>query len=452
MTRQGGCGPARVLAAFLIFFGTTTAFLPVPALPGVLQAAPGSGSPCFGSNGIDDSAIPRIVSSLRVAIIQPILTSTPYSQYKTGSFYAFFTKEQGVTANVTTDLNLLSTNITSGYGFNGGWGLSYGFYLFMTSQVAKNCGLVMGTNVKVLDDLNVSRGALFDAKKSPAFDVVVLPFSEYVTVDEFSAFENYVANGGTLIMMAHSLEYPVSYNTTTHMETLVYGHGWAFHGTYASKIPCNSNDYLYACPWAKNMTDWVGSGTCMASCYKTYRYNGSVVNRGDAIGGALYNEFGSVVFKSYHPHEEDRITNMTATSISSVFVNDSTNLIASYSHQFRKGTVVSMGVFGDDVVATDPSTEYFVLRGMTLGRTVPPLTTSSTVTTTTMPGGGVNLTTSIASTKSSSTSSLSSSNSSTQSAPPGISSASLALIGTVIVVIAIAGVAIGLRRRAPPKV
>ena len=74
-------------------------------------AGRGSGRPsqgtCFGYNGVNDSYIPGIISGLRIALIQPVLTSTPYSQYDTGSFYAFYAKEARynlVTANVTTNL------------------------------------------------------------------------------------------------------------------------------------------------------------------------------------------------------------------------------------------------------------------------------------------------------------------------------------------------------------
>jgi hypothetical protein len=229
---------------------------------------------------------------------------------------------------------------------------------------------VIGTNVQVLNDLNVSQGALFDpGNQAPRFDALILPFSEYETSQEYAAFENFVAAGGTLVVFAHSTEYPVTYNATTHMETLVYGHGFAYNGKYAYPIPCASETYLYTCPWAKNNTNWEGSNTCMSSCFHTYKFNGSAVNQADAIGKALYNEFGSPVFKSYLSHEENRITNWTATSISSVFVNDSTNLIASYSHHYKNGVVVCMSVFGDDIIATDTSAQYFLLLGLVTGKT-----------------------------------------------------------------------------------
>jgi hypothetical protein len=362
---------SRGSSAFVaLLFMASLAMPPALSSPGVshpLQAASASSSqsPCFGYNGVNDSFIPRTVGSLRIALVQPILTSTPYSQYGTGSFYAFYAREQGVTTNVTTDLNLLATNVSSGLGFNQGWGLSYGMYRFFTSQTAADCGLIVGKNVRVLTDMDVAQGALFDAQNHSArFDVVVLPFSEYVEAQEYLAYEDFVVGGGTLVMMGHSLEYPVTYNATTNMETLVYGHNWAFNGKYAYPIACGSNTYIASCPWAENNTDWVGSNMCGASCFHTYKFNGSVVNDGSVMGKAISNEFGETVFKSYLSHEENTVTNMSGTSIVSVFVNDSTNLIAAYTHHFRKGLVVCMGVFGDDIVAGDQSAQYFLLLGI----------------------------------------------------------------------------------------
>ena len=359
---------------------------PIVARP--RQAAELTGSaqvPCFGFNNMNDSTIPRTISRLRIALIQPLLTATPYSQYDNGSFYAFYAKEAGVTTNVTTDLDLLSTNVSSGSGFRQGWGLSHGMYVFFNSLTAASCGLQIGKNVQILTDMEVADGALFDPQShSSRFDVVVLPFSEYVEASEYLAYEDFVAGGGTLIMMAHSLEYPVTYNATTNLETFVYGHAWAFNGKYAYPIACGSTSDA-SCPWAKNSTDWIGSNSCLANCSRAVKYliAGSAVNVGNPIGRPLSAEFGGTVFKSYVSHEEDVVTNMSGTSIVSVFVNGSTNLIASYTHHFRKGTVVNFGFFGDDIIQTDLSAKYFLLLGILYGRGAPMPTLMSPATSST---------------------------------------------------------------------
>jgi hypothetical protein len=445
------------LVAFLLLVLAAPQALADPVVIRPLQAAvPAAPSPgtCFGYNGVNDSYIPGIIGGLRIALIQPVLTSTPYSQYDSGSFYAFYAKETGVTTNVTTDLDLLSTNVSSGYGYNQGWGLSYGEYQFFTSQTAVNCGLQVGKNVQILTDMQVAGGALFTPQNdSPRFDVVVLPFSEYVEASEYLAYEDFVGDGGTIVMMGHSLEYPVTYNATTGIETLVYGHNWANHGTYASPIACGSGTYVASCPWAKNNTDWIGSNTCEASCFHTYVLNGSVVNPTNPIGKALYDEFGSVVMKSYVEHEEDTVMNMTDTQIVAVFVNDSRNLIAPYVHQFRKGTVVCFDIFGDDIIGTDPSAQYFMLQGMVLGRGGPSGTLGgSTTSTTTL------LSSSTTGIESSTTSLVSQTNASSTlvqtTTTIGTGSASSAAFLTVLVAlggaVVVAGALVLRRRRAGP--
>jgi hypothetical protein len=447
--RRASLVPVALLLMGSLAFPQVAA-IAVEASP--LQAATSTSSSlgsCFGYNHVNDSSIPRTMSSLRIALVQPILTSTPYSQYNSGSFYAFYAKELGVNANVTTNLNLLSTSLSSGYGFNKGWGLSFKMYQFFTSQAAASCGLAIGRNVQVLTDLNVSQGALFyPQSQAPRFDVVVLPFSEYVIAQEYVAFEEFVAVGGTLVMMAHSLEYPVTYDATTNVESLVYGHGWAFNGRYAYPVPCNSNAYVESCPWAKNSTDWIGSNTCEASCYHTYKYNGSVVNIGDPIGRALANEFGAKAFRSYAAHEENTVMNMTGTSVVSAFVNDSKNLIAAYTHHFKKGLVVCMGIFGDDIISTDQSAQYFLLLGMVSGTPVPTVALASTTT------RFASSTT--AGTRSAETSSSSTTATSSFEHPPGLTpgasqshgppSGFLMVLGGLAVVVAVIGV-VALRRR-----
>jgi hypothetical protein len=462
--------PLALVALLLTVSFIVPQALANPAVVRPLQAGGSMGSPgvpCMSFNGVDDSYIPKIVSGLRIALIQPVLTSTPYSQVTNGSFYTFYAKEAGVTTNVTTNLNLLSTNVSSGYGYYHGWGLSYGTYLFFNSVFAESCGLQLGKNVQVLTDMDVANGGLFDPQNhSSRFDVVVLPFSEYVEASEYLAYEDFVAGGGTLVMMAHSLEYQVTYNATTDVETFVYGHGWEFNGRYAYPIACGSGTDA-SCPWAENSTDWIGSNSCLESCYLADKYliDGSTVNLRDPMGMALSKEFGDKVFKLYVSHEEDTVTNMTDTSIVAVLLNDSTHLVASYTHHFRRGTVVNFGLFGDDIIQRDPSARYFVLLGVVLGRSAP----ASTLTNSTASNESTTSLTSSTSTPASSTTVLTSSaktdtsltavNSTLEQTQTSAAAASKSLgalpsvlvaIGGVAVIVVVAGAVVLRRKQAGP--
>jgi hypothetical protein len=353
------------------------AFLVLAPAQAFLQTGHGlaiGANSCFGQNGVDDSFIPGLVVSQRIAVVQPIFTSTPYSQYNYGSFYAFYAKYANTLGNVTTDLGWLSTNISSGQGYNQGWGHSYGLYQFLTSPSAQACGLQIGTNVHVLDDISVSAGGLTYPNGSAKFDTVVIPFAEYVTATEYQSYENFVANGGTLVVpAAHSIEWFVDFNTTTKVETFVHGHGFAFNGRSAWRLPCSAGNFT-ACPWARSYVDWFGS---MPHGPTGIQYSGAKVNEDQVIGRALAREFGNVVFSSYRANEENTVTNITGTSIIATFANQSKILVASYVHQFGNGMVVCMCVFGDAIIASDQSAEYFLLLGIVSRSLYPQVACSS---------------------------------------------------------------------------
>ncbi|HUH99996.1 MAG TPA: hypothetical protein VLX56_00020 [Nitrososphaerales archaeon] len=311
---------------------------------------------CFSENDVDDSLIPGAAKLVQTAVVKPVFTTTPYSMGGNNSFYDFYRLDGNVTGNTTANIGMLSSNISRAQSYNDGWGLSYWLYLFLTSQVARNCGLVMGENLHVLDDPEVSSGGLFyPSNGSARFDVVIMPFSEYVTVDEYTSYQRFVAEGGTLIMTGGgSLLVRISYNATTGMETLVKGHGWDFDGVSARP------DVFAA--WEENNTNWVGSSH--AHCCYGRTYSGASPSTTNAMGRALYAEFGDKVFKQYFSGEEDELTNTSKTSVVATFTNASGVVVASYVHQYKKGVVVCMCIQADVYMTTSKSLEYFLLLGI----------------------------------------------------------------------------------------
>ena len=53
-----------------------------------------------------------VPTNLSVAVVKPVLTSTPYSQYPYGSFYAFFKKYDGSVGKINSNLGWLRTSVT----------------------------------------------------------------------------------------------------------------------------------------------------------------------------------------------------------------------------------------------------------------------------------------------------------------------------------------------------
>jgi hypothetical protein len=309
------------------------------------------------STCLDKPGQPLVSPSTRIALVQPIFTATPYSQYIYGSFYAFYKKHgtDPAGANITADLKLLNTSISSGMGFNNGWGHSLPLYTFMKSQGAQNCGIVLGKNLKLVSDINVTQGALFNPKNGTAnFDVVVYGFAEYLTGQEYNQLVKFVAGGGRLLIMGgDAFQVRVIYNPKNHYETYVLGHGFAFNNKTAWRtVPL---------VLGFDLARFTAGVDC---CFRLGTYSGAVLNKSNTVGAAIASVYGGTAFKSYTPHEEDSIRNFTQTSIIGVFRNSSGTLVASYVHRYGKGYVVCFCVFADDVILADKSVQYFAVQAI----------------------------------------------------------------------------------------
>lgn len=306
---------------------------------------------------LNNASMPSLVrSTARIALVKPVFTATPYSQYEGGSFYAFYHKYGNTKGNITANLGWLNTSVSSGMRYNSGWGLSHTLYQFLSSQSAMRCGLVIGKNVIILSDINVTENGLFRPNGSRIFDVAIVGFSEYVTLQEYLGYRNFVAKGGTLIIMdSDAFEVQVKYSPSNNFETLVKGHGWTFNGKSAWNGVFN--------PWQRNDTNWIGSTLC---CFHKFVYNGAKVNNASTIGQLLLGKFHGNIFGSYKSHEENGVTNRTDTSIIAAFANTSSNLVAAYVHLYMHGSVICLCIFGDDIIANDQTAQYFLVQSVAL--------------------------------------------------------------------------------------
>ena len=318
-------------------------------LPGPALEAVGTSASRFRGCVIKGVLPILVPDSTRVALVMPVFTSTPYSQYMQGSFYAFYHKYASQDGNITTDLDWLSTSVASGLKLSSGWGNSFPLYEFLNSTASRNCGLVMGRNLHVVSDINVTQGALSSDNCLAKFDAVVVGFSEYVTKGEYTQFVNFVSHGGKLVLMSSdAFQVMVDYNRTTGKETYVSGHGFAFNGKSAWRSSARPFD----------ISSFIGSVDC---CFRNGNYSGAIVNATNTIGAKLGASFGNTVFKSYIPHEENSVTNRSHTSIIATFQRGTGPLVAAYVHQYGKGEVVCLCVFGDDIILSDSSAQYFAL-------------------------------------------------------------------------------------------
>jgi hypothetical protein len=324
-------------------------------------------TPATRGVNLEDSKAPQVNTDARIAIVEPIFTATAYSN----AFYVFYAKYATSTQPyITTDLNYF--NVTVKYG----WGYSYGLYCFLASEKSKQQGLVLGNNVVVIDEINVTNGGLFHSGKR-IYDVLILGFTEYVTSREYYAYKDFVAEGGTLIIMdgcnflAEVKYYPPATPGGLAYLSLVKGHGWEFNGTHAWKSD-------YARWWDENK-NWVGSNYW--HWWTGKHYDCFVANTSHPISIYLRSNYGCNIATSYGAHEENLLQNFTNTGVIGYwhFINpveapNSTiypgQPIAAYQHMYMNGSVFHAGIMASDGVYYEEFLQAFLTCAVKMGLAV----------------------------------------------------------------------------------
>lgn len=301
---------------------------------------------------------------LRIAVVEPVFTSTAYSSY-----YDFYRMYESTPYNttVTTNLNLLNVSIVND------WGISTFLINFLNSSIARASGVVLGKNLWNLTDIDVHEGALFYPNGTRRYDAVIVGFTEYVTSEEYRAYQRQVDSGGTLIIMdATNFLAEVKYYPGSAHASLYRGHNWYFNGTAAVKDVFDR--------WKNESTDWFASNAWQQM---GQNYNGSIPSTANPIGRALQDKYGSLIFTHYHGAEENYLTNLTQTSIIATWQKigpDTQHNVAAYMHRHGQGYVIHFGAFGSEIIAYDPTVQYFLLRSILyaaqVGLTMPRITFS----------------------------------------------------------------------------
>jgi hypothetical protein len=169
---------------------------------------------------------------------------------------------------------------------------------------------------------------MFAENGTSKYDVIILVHQEYVTQQEYNNLKQFVANGGTMILFDGNVFYAeVKYDEESKKISLVKGHGWAFNGKSAWKSVSER--------WANESTEWIGSN--YLCCYA------DIVN------------FANNPFNSTH-NEEQYITNPNAKILldyNATLIkrgNVSHPKIATYEYDYKKGKVIGLGLYSDDIL------------------------------------------------------------------------------------------------------
>ncbi|MFX1483294.1 MAG: hypothetical protein ACFFCP_08900 [Promethearchaeota archaeon] len=290
----------------------------------------------------------------RIAVVKPIFTATAYSN----AFYAFYSRYSSLPPGeyITTDLNLLNRTVVDG------WRWSQGLGDWFESNTARALHLVLGETVTLINEIDVDQGGLFhDGVR--LFDVVILGFTEYVTEREYLYYKQFVASGGTLIIMdACTFLAEVTYSNG--YLSLTKGHGWEFNGTHAWKSDFHR--------WYDDNTNWVGGNIWKFWAGK--HYDGIKVNTTNVLSDFIRSTLGENISSRYPGHEENLLQNQTETDVIGYwnFVNASESPaypVAAYMHRYREGVVIHSGIMASDVMPSDEFLSVFLAASIRFGLT-----------------------------------------------------------------------------------
>jgi hypothetical protein len=257
----------------------------------------------------------------RIALVFPTFTAAAY--YK--AFYDFYKKyiDTPYGKNITNDLNLLSTTVNNQISPQA----SGDSMLFLIKNLEQT---IPNLNLHLLSDQDVDNGCIFTNNGNNVVNVIILGHQEYVTQKEYSNLKQFVAAGGTLILLDGNIFYAeVKYDNNTNKITFVKGHSWAFNGKSAWR---SVNER-----WQNETSRWIGSN---------YLSTSSATFLNDPF--------------EYLHHEEQKITNSNDTilldykmvNLPSRFMMPTTNkvTVAAYELNYMNGKVYSVGIYSDDVI------------------------------------------------------------------------------------------------------
>ena len=293
------------------------------------------------------------VSSRRfnIALIKPTFTAAAYNSAFYKFYFLFIHTFAGM--NVTTHLNLLSSRVNNQLT---ALSSSASTLSFLPRHLKT---LLPRSNIDVLTDADVDSGSPIFVKNngitSNRYDILIVGHEEYVTQKEYDNLKQFVANGGTLIVLdGNAFFAQIKYNSNTDIITLVKGHGWAFNGESAWR---SVNER-----WRKETSQWLGSNYLCYSCKITF----------------LNNPFG------YKHHEEQYLTNpndMILMNYNAVVMSTkkyhppvAKPVIATYQLNYQKGRVIVLGLYSDDVISNGNFDKFFdgLLLQHTLSLSEPP--------------------------------------------------------------------------------
>lgn len=278
-----------------------------------------------------------------IAFVKPVFTS---SAYQTEGFYDFYRKFGGSIGAIYAFTRYLNVSVTDS------WLWSSGLGKFAASKDMQRFLEENRLTATVITDIDVHEGRI-------DHELLVVGFDEYVTQQQYDNYRKFLQNGGKIILFdpTHFLA-EVAYDEKTNTVRLVKGHNWEFNGRFAQPSVFHR--------WYKENTEIFGGNFVLYVGSGNYHFNGAVFNTTHPLSLLMQKRFGnSPLFTSYHPHEENNMTNPYAKPIAYWQVEgvNQNVKVAIYEHFYGKGSVIGTSVFASQL-ADEEDFKYFFFEAV----------------------------------------------------------------------------------------
>src|SRR5215212_677326 len=377
---------SQLFATALFFIGLTLTMIPLSSVIVFADDAQGTASSDYGfiTTSAAVSSIPSSIgdedeteeedddendededetqdeeSPLRIAFVKPSFT---FAAYQLNGFYNFYDKaydQAERTANVTTDLNLLTVRVPDGpY-------LSYkddpldrpripsqqNYYDTLRDLVEEKADSEnLAIDIAEITDKEVHEGNIFESAGNNAYDVLFLFHQEYVTQAEYDNLWKFVVqNGGTIVFNdANIFTVEVKYDSATDTVTLVRGHGWAYDGNSAWRA---ENER-----WLNENQQWVGSNFIEIPANENVTFSNNPFNYDHSEEQIVTNPNAMIIF-------DFGVMEHTSYEIGEEIDNEQHFLgfgkVAVYEMVSGKGKVINIGIYAHKLEDNEAFLDFY---------------------------------------------------------------------------------------------
>jgi len=283
---------------------------------------------------------------MKIAIVIPTFTEAAYSPH---SFYTFYAKYQSIPLlkDVKTDLDMINPHVQSGKYINPNEKMDQAKIDFLTPAdpddqiIIRLVAHLQKVNphalITIIRDEDIHNGYIFTTnnygkKNSNIYDLLILAHGEYATQTMYNNYMRFVRNGGTIIGLDGNLFFAeVKYNKDNGTITFVKGHGWEFDG--------NSAKTSVRERWFNQTREWVGSNFLESDIHDNITFKNNPFD---------YKHFE----ENFVNNPDDKIL----INYGAIIPRENSLLgatIAAYEHDFVKGKVILIGLYGQKLIDND---------------------------------------------------------------------------------------------------